>query len=232
MKKILIIFALSLLFLTGCASKELKRYERISNIIIGLYRSDVYDAADLDSDEVELIENHLSELKRDNPIVSIERLINRSSETRVNEPNSPEIIVKDGRCYVNFAELQFPVYDPLDYAMEPGIELICNGYSVYIYESDFGQPYNEIIRNPLFDYNYYGYKKVEEGYKFMYTSNYDGTGLSVYVITDDKKVVDIEVVFERVERSSNPLWWIIPISIIVLLSIGVVLFLMKRKSKK
>ena len=231
MKKVFIGLFFALALLTGCASKDLDKYKNISDIVVGLYSSPVYDGAGLEPYEKELIDNHLKMLKQENSLYDIEERMVYLESLKTTLPDSPEIIIKNDRCHVNFSELEFINRDD---GMSPDVTLVCKGYEVFLLRDFFDPKYENLIENPVYNYDYYGYKKVENGYKFMYISNYDSSGVSVYIAIKNEEVSDISVIFEVPEKVSNPspLIWIAAVIVILLITaIAVFFFVTKRKSK-
>ena len=238
MKKILIII-LSCFVLTGCAN-QLIRYKGIADIIVGLYRSPIYDEKDLKANEKEIIDKLLEELKIPPQRINIENFINHNS-TGINVSNSPGVFVENDICFVDVNYLNFNLNnfdtDSDDYTVVDDVTLICKGFVIFLQRSDVVLNYEDLTQSPKYRYQFVGYVDLEDSYKFVYQSLYDRSGLSI-TIFDKENITNIVVEYVDIDKIENILELPEAVNVlnIILYITGailiIVLIIMKKKEKK
>lgn len=191
-KKLIIVLVLLLCFLIFAHIFESKDtyYQNIADVIVSLYRSSNYDKKKVKKRDISVIEEYLSHLTHINEEVLLDDFIIRDKDNYVNKPNSKEIYMKNGSCYIKYEDLEFDKFKDIDHGPEPYKELICNKYSVIVYKSMLFDDYENIIVNPRYDYIYDRFVKDGNNRVYYYQSSYDGTYLKI-TLKIDKKLIKI-----------------------------------------
>ena len=231
MKKTIFIVLICLLF-TGCTNTT-NHYKKISDIIVGLYRSPHFDIANLSENEIDLINNYLEKIRSESRLINIERFINYDISP-IDEPNSSGVVIQNGKCFVNSEYIDFRPQE--DYSQIEGeVIVICNGHIIFLSEENFPLTYEELIRDPKYNYEFLGYMELEDGYRFYYRSLYDNSGLSVTLIGREelREIMTDYVNLNDVEYKDMPVSWrieiIVGLSLIVVL---IIVIIINRKKNK
>ena len=201
MKKGILLLIICLL-VVGC-SNQIRRYKNISDIVVGLYRSPEYDTKGLKANEILLIDEFFENLRSDNRLINIERFINYE-DPKVADSNSPGVVIQNDDCHIDsnylvFGELSDYMNGGLTGSNDGELVVVCKGYMILLVRDDVAFSYYEIINNPRHNYRYLGYVELENGYKFIYRSLYDSSGLTV-TISDKSELKEITAEFEPINN--------------------------------
>ena len=231
MKKLLIIFLM--LICCGCAQiKNDEYYLKIANIAVSTFNNQYYDSKKIDSNDLEAIDNYISEITHTNQIVNLNNYITKNSYYATDESNSINIDTKNNNCLIKYSNINFTDhnFDSMDHEMEKYYRFVCNGYWGIIYESDLYPNYSITQSNPV--YNYVLVNDLVTDYKreYLYNSTYDGSTLLITLNINDKNVESISSSFtDTIDTNiDNNEGIVIPIviiiSLIVVLIIGFIVY--------
>lgn len=195
MKKVILLGFLITIFLTGCQSKNFKYYKNVSDTVISFYNNNEYDKEKFYEEDLSAINAFLSELTHKDQIVNISDYITKSQEYYTSESNTDGVWIDGNTCYIKYNELGlFSTGEEVEndsYEIELNKRIVCNNYYTILYESNFYPNYNVTKLNPRYNYIYLDGNKLKKGYEFIYRSTYDGTGMKVNIVIEDKKIVKI-----------------------------------------
>lgn len=195
MKKIIILSLTIIFLLTGCTVKNLKYYKNVSDTVISFYNTDTYDKEKYSKGDLPAIETYLSNITHENQEVNISDYLIKSDEYYTDEANTEGVWIKEDSCYINYSTLGFASnnedFESDTYEIEPYKRVVCNNYYTILYESSFYPDYAATKSNLRYNYIYLDGNKTKVGYEFIYRSTYDGTGMKVTLIVDNKTITDI-----------------------------------------
>lgn len=237
-KRLFLIIIMCCLFLSGCtASNNVEYYQKVSKIIVNTLTDPNVDLSDVNKKDIDVVKDTLSKITHKNQEINISELIEKDTEHKVTEPNTKEIYHKDGNCYIKYDDLKINVYDEENFEIDPFQRIICDGYYVTVYQSDFFPNYEKAISNPLYSYLYKGFINTNNDYKFIYKSTYDGSYLNIN-INADKKINKINIIFnenynniEFDDAINSSIGLYLPFIIMLALTILILLVLLKKKNK-
>ncbi len=189
------VFVLLIVFtMSGCIQKNRDYYDHVANTIISFYRTSTYDEKSIHKDDREIIKKYLSTLTHQDQIVDIGDYVDMTLPS--NESNSSELTSENGTCYMPFSTLKskFDAFHQTDPTSVIGAyyTVTCNGYYAVLKEDDFYPDYADTITNPVYNYVLLKILKTDEGYNYIYSSTYNGSGLSLELKIQNGRIVTID----------------------------------------
>jgi len=195
MKKIIILSLIIIFLLTGCTAKNFKYYKNVSNTVISFYNTNKYDSEKYSKNDIPALETYLSELTHENQVINISNYLVKSDEYYTDEANTQGVWIENDICYIDYNDLGLNPSDIYVESSNDEMELhkkvVCNNYYTILYESSFYPDYLTTKSNLRYNYIYLEGYKTKEGYEFIYRSTYDGTGMKVSIILEDKTITSI-----------------------------------------
>ena len=198
MKKSYLILGIILLLIIGVIifSKFNKNddsyYRFVADTIISFYKTDKYDEKKIRKEDKSIIDEYLSHLTHNDEEILLDDYIIRSNAYYTTDQNTSGVYVKNGKCYIKYRDIGFDKYYSEDYEIEPNRQIICNNYSVILYESYFYPDYNSTVNNPKYDYFFVSSTKNMSTYTFWYKSTYDNTELKVIIVVSNGSIFSIK----------------------------------------
>ncbi len=195
MKKILII--LSILLLTGCGiKKDDKYFQKFAETYMGLYQDSTYNQSLFDKNEQNLLDKRIYDLNNNNQELNLSDLIYYLDSYKTNAPNSREVYLKDGICFIKTSDINLEVSD-VNFNFEDSAVYVCNGYNVTVTTSDLPQSYDDLKKDPIRKYRYFGSKKENNVYTFAFRSYYQHSHNILLKLTVEKKEIKNIIIEEN-----------------------------------
>lgn len=236
MKKIITII-ICCFIICGCSNNKNEYYKQVSEILVNTLNGTTNNLNDVDKKDRDVVNNYISQITHVNQEVNVSDMLIKDNEHKTTESNTKDIYYKNNNCYIKYDKLKINTYDYDNYEMEPYQRLVCDGYYIVVYQSDFYPNYEKSKTNPIYNYLYKGSIKNGIDHQYIYKSTYDGSYLNVKINADDKiNNIDLvfnenynDVVFDESISSSNFVY--LPFIIMAVLIILVIVILLKNKKK-
>ena len=111
-----------------------------------------YCLNDIDRKDRDVVNNYISQITHVNQEVNVSDMLIKDNEHKTTESNTKDIYYKNNNCYIKYDKLKINTYDYDNYEMEPYQRLVCDGYYIVVYQSDFYPNYEKSKTNPIYVY--------------------------------------------------------------------------------
>ena len=193
---IVIIIVIGIISIIYFNSNNEDYYLKYADKLVDLYNEN-YDIKGIKKKDLEAFDKFLDKLKHKDETIDITDYFIFEEEYKGSSNNVLKATYANKRCFIKYEDLN--LWDNYDKVEEGGVIVqvaSCNGYETPLFETMFMPPYNKIVEDPKYDYIIDSYSDSLSGYTFKYKSTYDDSNLTLKLIMENKKIVEVEVSYD------------------------------------
>ena len=243
MKKIIIITLLLMIsFITSGCTSNLSSAQKMDNIVLSLLNNKNYVASGLYKNEINLIDAFIKKEKYNNKIINLNSLSKYSDLSSTNHKDSNGVYEEKGVYYIKYSDIVFEKIvdsektDNSNDISYYATTLYFNNRELNITKDIIPVLYEDTKDNLKYNYTYRGTSIYNDAIVSYYNSVYDDTGMQIVFNLKNKKIFNINIVYDvsnniyNIENNvSNNIFGvtIIIIGILLILTLGI--FLITKK---
>lgn len=171
-------------------------YLKYANKIVDLYDGKK-DPDGIKNKDLEAFDNFYKKLTHQDEMVDITEYFEFTEAHRNSGEPSLKATYTNNKCFIKYDDLM--LWDNYDNAPQgdPIFQRVsCNGYEALLFETMFMPPYDRIVENPKYNYVIDSYSDSISGYTFKYKSTYDDSDLTIKLIMEGNKIIEVTVSYD------------------------------------